>query len=174
MRGRRKPEPPGRKQAFLRSLPAVRCHGDDGWMREAGAAISCSWRAYSPKGFSLRRGLLVAVLSYLIFATRRARFPIQPTSPWHADFKRRGLAKPGHRGKRQKRAGGACSRPSGSSFSLPRGAFTNSAFRFYSIDFYVTHRFFVTFFPEESNVSLVPPFPSPPILKERIITYDAG
>ena len=52
-RGRRKPEPPGRKQAFLRSLPAfplrsccarpasscaVRCHAGDGWVREAGMA----------------------------------------------------------------------------------------------------------------------------------------
>ena len=52
-------------------------------------------------------------------------------------------------------------------FSLPRGAFTNSVFRFYSIDFYVTHRFFVTFFPEESNVPLVPPFPLTPYIKGK-------
>ena len=31
--------------------------------------------------------------------------------------------------------------------------------QFNSINFYVTHRFFVTFFPEESNVSLVPSSP---------------
>ena len=32
--------------------------------------------------------------------------------------------------------------------------------QFNSINFYVTHRFFVTFFPEESNVPPVPPVPS--------------
>ena len=46
---------------------------------------------------------------------------------------------------------GACADPGPRIFPAT-GAFTNSAFRFYSIDFYVTHRFFVTFFPEESNV----------------------
>ena len=83
--------------------------------------------------------------------------------PWHADFIRRGLAKPDHRGKRQKRTGGACSRPGGSSFSLPRGWGGSAACQFNLIDFYVTHRFFVTFFPEESNVPLVPlrPLTSP-------------
>ena len=45
----------------------------------------------------------------------------QPTSPWHADFNRRGLAKPDHRGKMKNRPGGVYSRPSDSSFSLPRG-----------------------------------------------------
>ena len=35
----------------------------------------------------------------------------------------------------------------------PRGS---AAFQFNLIDFHVTHRFFVTFFPEESNVSFVP------------------
>ena len=49
---------------------------------------------------------------------------------------------------------GACADPDTRIFPAT-GAFTNSAFQFYSIDFYVTHRFFVTFFPEESNVSLV-------------------
>ena len=38
----------------------------------------------------------------------------------------------------------------------------NVAFQFYSIDFYVTHRFFVTFFTEESNVPPVPPSSHPP------------
>ena len=38
-------------------------------------------------------------------------------------------------------------------FSLPRGGQGHSQFN--SIDFYVTHRFFVTFFTEESNVLFV-------------------
>ena len=42
-------------------------------------------------------------------------------------------------------------------FFLPRGGQGHS--QFYSIDFHVTHRFFVTFFTEESNVS--PRIPSP-------------
>ena len=38
------------------------------------------------------------------------------------------------------------------------------AFQFYSSSFYVTHRFFVTFFTEESNVSPVSSPSSPPPL----------
>ena len=44
-------------------------------------------------------------------------------------------------------------------FSLPRGSPPSPAFQFYSSSFYVTHRFFVTFFTEESNVPLVPSSP---------------
>ena len=66
-----------------------------------------------------RRSLLVVVLAN--YRSLLRQFLYSTTSPWHADFNRRGRAQHGHRGKRQKRAGGACSRPSGSSFSLPRG-----------------------------------------------------
>ena len=44
-------------------------------------------------------------------------------------------------------------------FSLPRGSPPSPAFQFYSSSFYVTHRFFVTFFTEESNVPPPPPLP---------------
>ena len=37
----------------------------------------------------------------------------------------------------------------------------SAAFQFYSLDFFITHRFFVTFFPKESNVSFVPLILSP-------------
>ena len=50
---------------------------------------------------------------------------------------------------------GVYSEPSDSSFSLPRGAGGQGHSQFYSSSFYVTHRFFVTFFTEESNVLFV-------------------
>ena len=59
--------------------------------------------------------------------------------PWHADFNRRGLAKPDHRGKMKNRPGGVYSRPSDSSFSLPRGRGGSAASQFHSIDIHVTH-----------------------------------
>ena len=49
------------------------------------------------------------------------------------------------------------------------GPYSNLAFRFNFSDFHVTHRFFVTFFTEESNVSLVLPVsPRPPNLAKEV------
>ena len=58
---------------------------------------------------------------YLTIADRYEQQMHPTTPPWHADFNRRGLAKPDHRGKMKNRPGGVYSRPSDSSFSLPRG-----------------------------------------------------
>ena len=56
---------------------------------------------------------------------------------------------------------GVYSEPSDLSFSLPRGHTGGQGHsQLNSIDFYVTRRFFVTFFPEESNVPPVPPYSS--------------
>ena len=76
----------------------------------------------------------------------------------------RGLAKPDRRGNIQG-DGWRLRRSGHAEFSLPRGthAANFSAFQFHQLDFYVTHRFFVTFFPEESNVPLVPSFPRSPV-----------
>ncbi len=41
---------------------------------------------------------------------------------------------------------------------FPAAGGGSAASQFNSIDFHVTHRFFVTFFTEESNVPLVPSF----------------
>ena len=73
---------------------------------------------------------------------------------------RRGRAQHGHRGKRQKRTDGACSRPGGSSFSLPQGDDQRYT-QFNPIGFHVTHRFFGTFLTQESTV---PPRPLTPAL----------
>ena len=62
--------------------------------------------------------------------------------------RRAGEARP--KGKMKNRPGGVYSEPNDSSFSLPRGS--SAAFQVNCLDFYVTHRFFVAFFPEESNV----------------------
>ena len=76
------------------------------------------------------------------------------TPPRHADFNRRGLAKPDRRGNIQV-DGWRLRRSGHAEFSLPRGG--SAASHFNSTDFHVTHRFFVTFFTEESNVPLRPP-----------------
>ena len=67
--------------------------------------------------------------------------------------------------------GGACSYPGNFIFSLPRGG-SSAASQFYELDFYVTNRFFVTFFTEESNVLPVPPRPFvfPPISKKICVS----
>ena len=71
-----------------------------------------------------------------------------------------GLAKPDHRGKRQKRAGGACSRPSDSSFSLPRGAAVPPSI-FINLTFASHAAFFDSFLgsKKESYLSF-PPLPA--------------
>ena len=53
---------------------------------------------------------------------------------------------------------GACADPGTQNFPCHGGGAAGGQghSQFYSIDFHVTHRFFVTFFTEESNVSLVP------------------
>ena len=85
---------------------------------------------------------------------------------------RRGLVQHGHRGKRQKRAGGACSRPGGSSFSLPRGAQGHS--QFYSIDFYVTTQpsLILSWAPRKNRSPRSPlsprPFPALPPRKKAL------
>ena len=71
-----------------------------------------------------------------------------------------GLAKPDRRGNIQV-DGWRLRRSGHAEFSLPRGS--SAASHFNSTDFHVTHRFFVTFFTEESNVPLRPPLSSFPV-----------
>ena len=52
------------------------------------------------------------------------------------------------------------------------GVHRNPDFQFNSIGFYVTHRFFVTFFTEESNVPLRPP--SSPFVPRPLLGTAAG
>ena len=54
---------------------------------------------------------------------------------------------------------GACADPDTQNFPCHGGSPPSPAFQFYSSSFHVTHRFFVTFFTEESNV--LPPSPLP-------------
>ena len=83
--------------------------------------------------------------------------------PWHADAISAGRAQHDRRGKMKNRPVGVYSEPSDLSFFLPRGHTGGQGYsQFYSIDFHVTNRFFVTFFPEESNVPLVPPLTCTP------------
>ena len=51
---------------------------------------------------------------------------------------------------------GACADPGTQNFPCHGAQNGSAALQPYQLDFYVTHRFFVTFFPEESNVSFVP------------------
>ena len=50
---------------------------------------------------------------------------------------------------------GACADPGTQNFPCHGAQNGSAAFQPYQLDFHVTHRFFVTFFPEESNVPLV-------------------
>ena len=70
-----------------------------------------------------------------------------------------GLAKPDRRGNIQV-DGWRLRRSGHAEFSLPRSS--SAASHFNSTDFHVTHRFFVTFFPEESNVPPSSPSPRSP------------
>ena len=51
---------------------------------------------------------------------------------------------------------GACADPGTQNFPCHGAQNGSAAFQSYQLDFHVTHRFFVTFFTEESNVPLVP------------------
>ena len=83
------------------------------------------------------------------------------TPPRHADFNRRGLAKPDRRGNIQV-DGWRLRRSGHAEFPLPRSS--SAASHFNSTDFHVTHRFFVSFLTQERNVppsSLLPFVPRP-------------
>ena len=71
-----------------------------------------------------------------------------------ADQRRAGEARP--RGKAGSERRKACFHPGGSGFLLPRGGQGHS--QFYSIDFHVTNRFFVSFLTQERNVTPSSPF----------------
>ena len=80
--------------------------------------------------------------------------PMHPSMPpWHADEIGAGWRSQTIGGNIQG-DGWRLRRSGHAEFSLPRSG--QGHFQFYSIEFHVTHRFFVTFFTEESNVSLVP------------------
>ena len=87
-------------------------------------------------------------------ALNHARFPPPTMPPWHADeIGGAGLAKPDQGGKQEANGGKLAFIRAVQAFSCHGGLFTSLAFQLHPIDFHVTHRFFVTFFTEESNVS---------------------
>ena len=71
------------------------------------------------RSLSSRRSLLVD--SFASCCTPPRLIPAPNHAPVARRCNRRGLAKPDHRGKMKNRPGGVYSRPSDSSFSLPRG-----------------------------------------------------
>ena len=83
-----------------------------------------------------------------------SRAQLCPRGTLIADQRRACAARP--RGKAGSERRKSCFHPGGSGFLLPRGLHASPALKPNSINFYVTHRFFVTFFTEESNVPLVP------------------
>ena len=95
---------------------------------------------------------------YLTIANSRSRQMRANISPWHADRRSAQGVRSTTEGEIFKGTDGACADPGTQNF--PCHGVHPPAFQFYSSSFYVTHRFFVTFFPEESNV---PFLPSPPL-----------
>ena len=171
-RGREKLESPGLEQAPparfclfpLRSCcarPALICD-----QRAAGAIVGCRnpvWRLAidlmerATEGFSSRRSLLVSALTNYRYPPRL--ISALTTPPWQRTAQldaRACIARPWGKAGNERRK--ACFHPGGSGFLLPRGGQGHS--QFYSIDFHVTSRFFVSFLTQERNVP--PSSPSSP------------
>ena len=94
------------------------------------------------RSFSSRRSLLVSALTNYRYPLRLISAPTTP--PWQRTAQldaRACAARP--RGKAGSERRKACFHPGGSGFHLPRGS--SADFQFKPTDFYVTHRFFVTF-----------------------------
>ena len=79
----------------------------------------------------------------------------RPRGTLIADQRRACAARPWGKAGNERRK--ACFHPGGSGFLLPRGGQGHS--QFYSIDFHVTNRFFVSFLTQERNVTPRPPSP---------------
>ena len=102
------------------------------------------------EGFSSRRSLLVSALTNYRYPPRLISAPTTP--PWQRTAQldaRACAARPWGKAGNERRK--ACFHPGGSGFLLPRGG--QGHFQFYSIDFHVTHRFFVSFLTQERNVT---------------------
>ena len=102
------------------------------------------------EGFSSRRRLLVSALTNYRYPPRLISAPTTP--PWQRTAQldaRACAARPWGKAGNERRK--ACFHPGGSGFLLPRGG--QGHFQFYSIDFHVTHRFFVSFLTQERNVT---------------------
>ena len=104
------------------------------------------------RSLSSRRSLLVSALSnyHQSLCKGSTATQLRPRGTLIADQRRACAARP--KGK-YSRGRMALAPIRTREFSLPRGAAGGQGHsQFNSINFYVTHRFFVTFFPEESNV----------------------
>ena len=93
---------------------------------------------------------------------------LQPSSPWHADRRSAQGVRSTTEGEIFKGTDGACADPDTRIFPATGMAGGQGHSQLKTINFFVTYRFFVTFFTEESNVprfpfsrSLVPLFPIP-------------
>ena len=78
------------------------------------------------------------------------------TPPWHADRRSAQGVRSTTEGEIFKGTDGACADPDTRIFPAAGGG--SAACPFKTSNVYVTHRFFVTFFTEESNVPLVPSY----------------
>ena len=107
------------------------------WLQQCLLKPLCRRSEPSPKEKPFIVGAFYATwMFYPNYRSQPNLLPAPNYAPWHADFNRRGRAQHDHRGKIKNRPGGVYSRPSDSSFSLPRGGQGHS--QFYSIDFHVT------------------------------------
>ena len=81
----------------------------------------------------------------------------QSTPPWHADAIGAGWRSQPKGEKRRADWAKLASDQAAQGFHLPRSLLASPAFQFYSLDFHVTHRFFVSFLTQERNVLPRPP-----------------
>ena len=105
---------------------------------------------------------MVSALSNCCQSLCKRHTPTQRT-PWHADRRSARGWQSQTQGEIFKGTDGACADPGTQNFPCHGGGAAGGQghSQFNSINFYVTHRFFVTFFPEESTVIPVSPLVSP-------------
>ena len=128
----------------------------------------------SPSSVSLfARHLLPREKAFIVvlFSSSKTIFPhqcVQPSSPWHADRRSAQGVRSTTEGEIFKGTDGACADPDTRIFPATGMAGGQGHSQLKTSNFFVTYRFFVTFFTEKSNVprfpfsrSLVPLFPIP-------------
>ena len=152
--------PPPTAEPLLKEKPL-------GWVHFSACTKRCvpphplrSAQHLPPSGGRLLLSCISSCLTNLTNDRTQPRLiPASNHAPWQRTAQLdAGLAKPDRRGKAGSERRKACFHPGGSGFLLPRGGQGHS--QFYSIDFHVTNRFFVSFLTQERNVP--PSSPSSP------------
>ena len=150
--------PPPTAEPLLKEKPL-------GWVHFSACTKRCvpphplrSAQHLPPSGGRLLLSCISSCLTNLTNDRTQPRLiPASNHAPWQRTAQLdAGLAKPDRRGKAGSERRKACFHPGGSGFLLPREHSSLPPSNLNPPFFHVAHRFFVTFFTEESNVPFVP------------------